>query len=105
MEIKKTQLEDLVKSPEWIDGYKQGLLEKAQKFNKISIDLVRISEEIKSCIEKQLSKKNPIRAYAIFNGTQLMNKRFNTKDEAWDYVLEICGDKISPIGKFKIVRI
>lgn len=101
----KDPLEVLVKSHDYIEGYKNGLLEAHASKNEIANSLRELADKLTALGKNNRTHKS-IKVYGILNGSLLLREKFETKDEAWARIEEICGDKINPIGSsFKIIHL
>lgn len=107
--IKNDPLEVLFKSSDFTEGFKAGVSEKANALFTITNDLRLLIVRIEAIImggHKRRDIKKKISLWGIKSGNILLKKHFNSKDEAWEELIEMCGDKIEPINSsFKVVRL
>jgi len=104
-DIEIDPLETLVRPHDWIEGYKEGVLEMAVQRNQLATELRDFADRLSRLDQDNRTNKD-IRVFGIMNGTTLMRERFNDKADAWAKIEEMCGDKISPMqSKFRIIRL
>lgn len=107
MELRKEKSKDplsvLFKSHEYMEGYKEGRLEGALFLNKISIGFQTLLDKVNFMVGVRRQK---VKLYGIKNGDILLRKKFDTKDDAWTRIYEMCGEKIDPTkSSFRVVKL
>jgi len=98
----------LVKSSDYMEGYKEGRIAYSKVVNKTALELRGIADHLDSSFDITRKKKGRpgVKIYGIKNRNILLSMSFDTKEEAWKKIYEICGDKIDPEdGHFKVVKL
>lgn len=88
-------LKNLIKSSDYIKGMRDAQSASDERLLKILDKFYLFSTQIKESLESaRVPESNNLLKYAIYHDNRMLNKLYVSKNEAWNAIMEICGDKI-----------